>query len=125
MMQQQTTHIGILLKADLERQAMVLLLNSFENCRVTIEVGSLAGFKSELTSNNFPDLFIVHYEHFSDCKETLEWITKSFADAPVIIISPFDADLVLIDLFICGACAFVKKRYFSAAIFESGSKCIE
>jgi len=110
-MHTETITIGLVDDHTLVRQALRLLISSFENCEVTLEASNGQELQERMTIQNQPHLLLLDLQMpVMNGFKTLEWLHCNYPDLPVIIVSMCDFDFTISKLIHQGARAFLKKE---------------
>lgn len=93
------------------RDALAEVINSFDNCTVTIKAGNGKDFIQQLhLTRTPPDLVILDINMpLMDGYETSKWIKDHHPEINMIILTMFDSEIALIRLLQAGVKAFLKK----------------
>lgn len=92
------------------RDALALVINNFDNCRVMLVASQGEEFIEKLQPGNLPDLVILDLNMPKmDGYETTKWVRDYYPDIYVLILTMYDSELSLLRLLQLGARGFLKK----------------
>ncbi|HVM88217.1 MAG TPA: response regulator transcription factor [Puia sp.] len=95
---------------NLIRDALAVVINSFENCRVILTAANGKEFIENLQLHNVPDLLILDLNMpFMDGFETSKWVKNNYPEMQVLVLTMYDSELSLIRLLQSGVRGFLKK----------------
>jgi two-component system invasion response regulator UvrY len=106
---------------NLMRDALAIVINSFENCKVTLTAANGREFIEKLQPQNMPRLLILDLNMpLMDGFETSKWVRNHHPEILVLVLTMYDSELSLIRLLQSGVRGFLKKdihpRELKAAI---------
>lgn len=111
-MSQETKYIKIALVDDhvLMRNALAILINSFDNCRVIQEVSDGVELMEQIRTTQPPDLVLLDLNMKGmDGYETAAMLSKIYPQVHVLMLTMYDSELSLIRLLQLGVKGFLKK----------------
>ena len=92
------------------RDSLASVINSFENCKVTLLANDGKELIDKLAIGNAPDIIFLDINMPNmDGYETALWLRKNNPTIIVLILTMYDTDLVLIKLLQHGVRGFLKK----------------
>ncbi|HLK29156.1 MAG TPA: response regulator transcription factor [Puia sp.] len=92
------------------RDAIAVVINSFENCQVTLTAGNGKELIEKMHSGNVPDLLILDLNMpLMDGFETSKWVRNEYPEMLVLVLTMYDSELSLIRLLQSGVRGFLKK----------------
>ncbi len=92
------------------RNALAVLINSFENCRVINESANGKEIKNAILDGIIPDVIIMDLNMPEmDGFETSEFLHREFPKIPILMLTMYDSELSLIRLLQTGVKGFLKK----------------
>jgi two-component system invasion response regulator UvrY len=95
---------------NLIRDALAVVINSFENCKVVQMAADGKEFIEKLQPQNLPDLLILDLNMpVMDGFETAKWIRNNYPGMLVLVLTMYDSELSLIKLLQTGVRGFLKK----------------
>ncbi len=101
--------IGIVDDHNLMRMAMSAMLDTFDNCKTSLQVSSCLELVSELNKGNIPDIILVDLNlPEMDGYETAKWLKLNIPKIPIIIISNNDSEFIVMHFLRLGVKAFLK-----------------
>jgi DNA-binding NarL/FixJ family response regulator len=99
------------------RNALTILINSFENCRVVNESANGKEIKEAIESDIVPDLIIMDLNMpVMDGFETAEYLHAEHPQIPILMLTMYDSELSLIRLLQTGVKGFLKKDIHPAEL---------
>lgn len=99
------------------RNALTILINSFENCRVVNESANGKEIKEAIESGIIPDLIIMDLNMpVMDGFETSEYLHAEHPQIPILMLTMYDSELSLIRLLQTGVKGFLKKDIHPAEL---------
>jgi two-component system, NarL family, invasion response regulator UvrY len=103
--------IGVIDDHTLFRKALILLINQFENTKVTLEASNGKELQHVLRKENLPDILLLDLQMpVMNGYDTIQWLQNYFPDLPVIILSFCETDLTRVMLMKMGARAILPKN---------------
>jgi len=111
-MSQQNTTTKIALVDDhvLLRDSLATVIDSFGDCKVTILAKHGKELIEELKTNPLPNLIILDLNMPEMAGfDTAQWLRTKYPDIPVLILTMYDSEYMLIKLLQMGARGFLKK----------------
>jgi two-component system invasion response regulator UvrY len=111
-MNQETKYIKIALVDDhvLMRNALAILINGFDNCRVIQEVSDGVELMEQIRITQPPDLVLLDLNMKGmDGYETAAMLSKIYPQVHVLMLTMYDSELSLIRLLQLGVKGFLKK----------------
>jgi len=104
------TKIALIDDHTLIRDALAIVINSFENCQVVCVASNGEDFIEKMNSGGLPDLAILDLNMPKmDGYETMRWLKDHHPDMLVLILTMYDSELSLLRLLQWGARGFLKK----------------
>jgi len=92
------------------RDSLASVINTFENCKVSLLAGDGKELIEKLVVSNTPDIIFLDINMPNmDGYETALWLRKNNPNIIVLILTMYDTDLVLIKLLQHGVRGFLKK----------------
>ena len=108
--QDNTIKIALVDDHTLIRDALAVVINTFENCKVMLLAGNGKEFIEKLQPENLPQLLILDLSMPQmDGHETSKWVKDNYPDIYVLILTMYDSELSLIRLLQWGVRGFLKK----------------
>ncbi|MET0465496.1 MAG: response regulator transcription factor [Chitinophagaceae bacterium] len=99
------------------RNALTILINSFENCRVVNESSNGKEIREAIESGIIPDLIIMDLNMpVMDGFETAEYLHAEHPQIPILMLTMYDSELSLIRLLQTGVKGFLKKDIHPAEL---------
>ncbi|MCG2614187.1 response regulator transcription factor [Terrimonas sp. NA20] len=99
------------------RNALTILINSFENCRVVNESSNGKEIKEAIESGIVPDLIIMDLNMpVMDGFEAAEYLHTAHPQLPILMLTMYDSELSLIRLLQTGVKGFLKKDIHPAEL---------
>lgn len=103
--------IGITDDHLLFREAMALLINGFNNCRIVLEASNGKELLAQLTEADLPDIILLDLNMPEmDGYETTRLLKKEYPQLPVLILTMHAAEDITIRLLHAGARGVLKKN---------------
>lgn len=110
------------------RNALAVLINSFEDCRVINESANGKEIKNAILGGTIPDVIIMDLNMPEmDGFETSEFLHREFPQIPILMLTMYDSELSLIRLLQTGVKGFLKKdihpaelKFAIRAVMQSG-----
>jgi len=103
-------NIAIVDDHDLMRNALVKVVNSFDNCEVVLQARNGKDLKEKINENIRLQLLILDViMPIMDGYETSEWLNKSYPDIFVLALTAYDSETVMLRLLQNGVRGFIKK----------------
>lgn len=110
------------------RNALAVLINSFEDCRVINESANGREIKNAILGGTIPDVIIMDLNMPEmDGFETSEFLHREFPQIPILMLTMYDSELSLIRLLQTGVKGFLKKdihpaelKFAIRAVMQSG-----
>jgi DNA-binding NarL/FixJ family response regulator len=91
------------------RNALASLINTFENCEVIFEANNGKDFCT-LLERDQPDVAIIDYNMPEmNGLECANWMKKNYPQVPILMLTMYDTELMLIKLLQAGVKGFMKK----------------
>lgn len=102
------------------RNSLAVLINSFENCRVVLEVSNGKELIQQIQSGIVPDIVLLDLNMPElDGYDTAEWLTESCPEVQILMLTMYDTELALIRLLQLGVKGFLKKDIHPAELKEA------
>jgi len=99
------------------RNALAVLINSFEDCRVINESANGKEIKNAILGGVTPDVIIMDLNMPEmDGFETSEFLHREFPQIPILMLTMYDSELSLIRLLQTGVKGFLKKDIHPAEL---------
>jgi two-component system invasion response regulator UvrY len=95
----------------LVRMAIAGFINSFPDCKVTLQADSGKHLMDILNPTNLPDIILLDI-NMKDINgyDTAQWVRANYPELRIVILSMHDADLAMFRLLRYGVCAFLNKE---------------
>lgn len=91
------------------RNALASLINTFENCEVIFEANNGKDFCT-LLERDLPDVAIIDYNMpVMNGLECANWMKANYPQVPILMLTMYDTELMLIKLLQAGVKGFMKK----------------
>lgn len=127
-MKAEVAKIGLADDHVLLRNSLASLLNSFGNCRVTLQASSGQELITQVKAGNVPDIILLDLNMPDmDGYDTAKWMQENFPEVSMIMLSMYDADLALIRMLQFGVKGFLRKdvhpnelKHAIDSVIESG-----
>jgi two-component system, NarL family, invasion response regulator UvrY len=128
MSEQKTIKVALADDHVLLRDALALLVNSFNNCQVLFTATNGQEVINHIISGEFPDVIIMDLNMpLVDGHETTRWLQNNYPDIHVMMLTMYDSELTLIRMLQAGAKGFLKKdihpeelKFAIQSVVESG-----
>jgi DNA-binding NarL/FixJ family response regulator len=92
------------------RDALASVVNSFEDCEITILASNGKELQEKLRPGQIPDLVILDLNMPEmDGYETAKWLRTAFPKVLILILTMYDSEIALIQLLQAGVRGFLKK----------------
>lgn len=99
------------------RNALAVLINGFEDCRVINESANGMEIKDAITGGIIPDVIIMDLNMpVMDGFETSEFLHREFPQIPILMLTMYDSELSLIRLLQTGVKGFLRKDIHPAEL---------
>lgn len=110
------------------RDALALLVNSFNNCQVLFTATNGKEVMDHIESGEYPDVIIMDLNMpLVDGHETTRWLQNNYPQVHVMMLTMYDSELTLIRMLQVGAKGFLKKdihpeelKFAIHSVVESG-----
>ncbi len=110
------------------RDALASVVNTFEDCKITLLAGNGKEFIEKLQPGNLPNLVILDLNMPQvDGYETAKWLRVNYPDMYVLVLTMYDSEIALIQLLQAGVRGFLKKdihpselRYAIQSVMNTG-----
>lgn len=110
------------------RDALALLVNSFNNCQVLFTATNGQEVIDHIISGEYPDVIIMDLNMpLVDGHETTRWLQSNYPEIHVMMLTMYDSELTLIRMLQVGAKGFLKKdihpeelKFAIQSVVESG-----
>lgn len=110
------------------RDALATVVDTFEDCKITLLAGNGKEFMEKLKPDNLPDLVILDLNMpLVDGYETAKWLRSQYPDMYVLVLTMYDSEIALIQLLQTGVRGFLKKdinpaelRYAIQSVMNTG-----
>ena len=110
------------------RNALSRLIDSFENCKVTMECSNGEELKNKILFETIPDVVLLDLNMpIMDGLETATWLQDNFPQVHVLMLTMYDSELAMIRLLQAGVRGFLKKdihpeelRFAILSVLQSG-----
>jgi len=99
------------------RDALAVLINSFEECKVIAVAGNGVELMKQIEQGNTPDLVLLDLNMpLMDGYESAKWLQQSYPDVKILILTMYDSEIALIRLLQVGVRGFLKKDIHPAEL---------
>jgi two-component system, NarL family, invasion response regulator UvrY len=128
MNEQKTIKVALADDHVLLRDALALLVNSFNNCQVLFTATNGQEVMDHVISGEYPDVIIMDLNMpLVDGHETTRWLQNNYPQIHVMMLTMYDSELTLIRMLQAGAKGFLKKdihpeelKFAIQSVVESG-----
>jgi len=92
------------------RDALATVVETFEDCKITMLAGNGKEFMEKLKTDDLPDLVILDLNMpLLDGYETAKWLRIEYPGIHVLVLTMYDSEIALIQLLQTGVRGFLKK----------------
>jgi len=92
------------------RDALAVLINSFDECKVIGVAGNGVELQERIEQGNLPDLILLDLNMpIMDGYETARWLYQNHPDIKILTLTMYDSEIALIRLLQLGVRGFLKK----------------
>ena len=110
------------------RSALATLIDGFDNCKIVIQASNGKELISKIGEGILPDIVLLDLNMPEmDGYETATWLKNNYAAIKVLMLTMYDAELILIRLLQAGVKGFLKKdihpaelKFALQSVFNSG-----
>jgi two-component system, NarL family, invasion response regulator UvrY len=108
------------------REALAVVINGFENCRVVLQADNGRMFIENLHPGNAPDLVLLDIQMpIMDGFDTAIYLRKKYPDMYILILTVLDSELAMIRLLQSGVRGFLRKDIRPVALEQAIRTTIE